>query len=80
MVTNGPVATAGSISNFLNINGMIVPTVAATIMETQILKPTTTPRYSWALAKVTFAKTPNSMPYRIPVSYTHLTLPTIYSE
>ena len=56
VVTNGPVAIAGSISSFLSINGIIVPTVAATIIEAHILSPTTNPKLSGALVKVNFAK------------------------
>ena len=47
VVTNGPVAIAGSISNLSNISGTMDPIVAAIIMDEHI-----------------------------PVSYTHLTLPT----
>ena len=45
VVTNGPVAMAGSISSFLSIKGMIVPTVAAIIIDEHILSPTTNPNY-----------------------------------
>ena len=48
VVTNGPVAIAGSISSFLSIKGIIVPTVAATIIDAQILSPTTNPKLSGA--------------------------------
>ena len=60
MVTNGPVATAGSISSFLRINGIMVPTVAATIIEAQILSPTTNPKFSGASEKINLAKSPSS--------------------
>ena len=43
VVTNGPVAIAGSISNRFNTKGTNYPIVAASIIETQILNPTTTP-------------------------------------
>ena len=62
VVTNGPVAIAGSISSFLSIKGIIVPTVAATIIEAHILSPTTNPKLSGALVKANFAKTPSSIP------------------
>ena len=62
VVTNGPVAIAGSISSFLSINGIIVPTVAAITIDAQILSPTTNPKLSNALVKVNFAKTPSSIP------------------
>ena len=62
VVTNGPVAIAGSISSFLSIKGIIVPTVAATIIDAHILSPTTNPKLSGALVKVNFAKTPSSIP------------------
>ena len=44
VVTNGPVAIAGSISSFLSIKGENVPTPVASTIDTQILKPTTIPR------------------------------------
>ena len=43
VVTNGPVAIAGSMSNFLSIRGVKEPTAVARSIEQQILKPTTTP-------------------------------------
>ena len=62
VVTNGPVAIAGSISSFLSINGIIVPTVAATTIDAKILSPTTNPKLFGAFVKVNFAKTPSSNP------------------
>ena len=56
VVTKGPVATAGSISSFLKINGITVPTVAATIMDTQMLRPTTIPREPGASENKILAK------------------------
>ena len=43
VVTKGPVAIAGSISNRLRINGTKEPIVAAMIIEIHILNPTTIP-------------------------------------
>ena len=43
VVTNGPVAIAGSTSNFLKKSGTIVPMEVAITIEAQILKPTTKP-------------------------------------
>ena len=39
VVTNGPAATAGSISSFLNIKGVKDPTVTAISIEEAILSP-----------------------------------------
>ena len=58
VVTKGPVAIAGSISNFLSINGVKAPTAAAITIEQQILKPTTTPKYGLASTKLKLANKP----------------------
>ena len=44
VVTKGPVATAGSISNLFRTRGTKDPMVAAKIIDTHILSPTTTPK------------------------------------
>ena len=49
VVTKGPVAIAGSMSNFLSINGVNAPIPAAMIIEQQILNPITIPRNGSAL-------------------------------
>ena len=43
VVTKGPVAIAGSISNLFNTKGTNDPIVAANIIDIEILKPTTRP-------------------------------------
>ena len=58
VVTNGPVATAGSISNRFKINGTNEPIAAAMIIEAQILSPTTSPRRGDTSRKRKTAKTP----------------------
>ena len=49
VVTNGPVAIAGSTSSFFKISGIVDPTVTAIIIDEQILNPTTRPRSGSAL-------------------------------
>ena len=62
VVTNGPVAIAGSTSNFLSSKGTIVPMEVAMIIEEQILKPTTSPNVAGASLKKKNAKVPSRKP------------------
>ena len=66
VVTNGPVAIAGSISSFLRSNGIVEPTVTAIIIEEQMLKPTTRPRSGSASINLNFANSPSNTPYKRP--------------
>ena len=66
VVTNGPVATAGSISNFLKMRGVNVPTPAAKSIEEQMLSPTTSPSIGSVLINLKLAKSPSIIPYKAP--------------
>ena len=66
VVTNGPVATAGSISNFLKISGVKVPTAVARSIEEHILSPPTTPYIGSEPRNLKFANTPSIIPYNTP--------------
>ena len=62
VVTNGPVATAGSISSFLKISGVKVPTAAARYIEDQILSPTTIPNIGSDPRNFRLANIPSIIP------------------
>ena len=66
VVTNGPVATAGSISSFLSIKGVKEPTVTATSIEEAILSPTTNPSIGSVPINLRLANIPSRIPYNIP--------------
>ena len=66
VVTNGPVAIAGSISNFLKNKGVNVPTPVAIIIDEHMLKPTTTPIIGLVSIKRNPAKIPSITPYKTP--------------
>ena len=66
VVTNGPVAIAGSISNLSNISGTMDPIVAAIIMDEHILSPTAKPRVGGIFINLITANNPRSIPYNIP--------------
>ena len=66
VVTNGPVAIAGSISSFLKAKGVNVPTPVAIIIDEHMLKPTTTPIIGLVSIKRNQAKTPSIIPYKTP--------------
>ena len=62
VVTKGLVATAGSTSNFLKIKGVKVPTVTASNIQQQILKPTTRPITGSVSTNLKMANMPNKKP------------------
>ena len=62
VVTNGPVAIAGSISSFLSIKGENVPTPVASTIDAQILKPTTRPITGSVSTNLKMANIPNKKP------------------
>ena len=66
VVTKGPVAIAGSISNFLKIKGVNVPTPVAITIDEQILRPTTTPIIGSGSKKRNQANNPSIRPYNKP--------------
>ena len=70
VVTNGPVATAGSISNFLKISGVKVPTAVARSIEEHILSPTTTPNIGSEPRNLKFANIPSIIPYHSTIHHT----------
>ena len=61
VVTKGPVAIAGSMSNFLKTKGVKVPTPVAIIIDEQILKPTTTPIIGSVFKKRNPANNPSNI-------------------
>ena len=66
VVTNGPVAIAGSISNLSNISGTIDPIVAAIIMDEHMLSPTAKPRVGGIFINLITANKPRRIPYKVP--------------
>ena len=66
VVTKGPVAIAGSISNFLKTKGVNVPTPVAIIIDEQILNPTTIPITGSVSKKRSPANNPSMRPYNKP--------------
>ena len=81
VVTNGPVATAGSISNRFKIKGTNEPIEAAMIIDAQILSPTTSPSRGDTSRKRKTANIPRRRPYRIPrIRPTRISLKRIFVE
>ena len=66
VVTNGPVAIAGSISNLSNISGTMDPIVAAIIIDEHILSPTAKPKVGGMFINLITANNPRRIPYNIP--------------
>ena len=62
VVTNGPVAMAGSISTFRKNIGIKVPTATAISIEQPMLNPTTTPSMGSTSINRNFAKRPSNKP------------------
>ena len=81
VVTKGPVAIAGSISNLFNTKGTNDPIVAANIIDIEMLRPTTRPNNGDVSINWNIAKIPKRRPYSNPsISPTRISFNKTFME